>query len=71
MYNEELKSLISRYNREVTDLTEDELSIRELSNKQLAPLLSENTDISIVVLQVSRFYPASPCLSIINTLVLI
>jgi hypothetical protein len=48
MYNEELKSLISRYDREVTDLTEDELSIRELSNKQLAPLLSEITDISIV-----------------------
>ncbi len=55
MYNEELKSLISRYNREVTDLTEDELSIRELSNKQLAPLLSEITDISIVVVQFPGF----------------
>jgi hypothetical protein len=49
MYNEELKSLFNSYNREVTDLTEDELSIRELSNIQLAPLLSEIADISIVL----------------------
>ena len=50
MYNEELKSLISRYNREVTDLTEDELSIRELSNKQVVPLLGESTDISTMLI---------------------
>lgn len=49
MYNEELKLLFNSYNREVTDLTEDELSIRELSNKQLAQLLSEIADISIVL----------------------
>ena len=43
--NEELKTLISRFKREVADLSEDEYDVREMANVQLAPLLSQEDDL--------------------------
>ena len=43
--NEELKSLISRFKREIADLSEDENDVRILANMQLCPLLGENSDL--------------------------
>lgn len=43
--NEELKTLISRFKREIADLSEDEIDVREIANNQLAPLLSEEDDL--------------------------
>ena len=43
--NEELKSLISRFKREVADLSEDENDVRILANIQLCPLLGQNSDL--------------------------
>ncbi|MBT8394280.1 MAG: hypothetical protein KJN66_05455, partial [Bacteroidia bacterium] len=37
--NEELKTLISRFKREIADLSEDEIDVRVIANNQLAPLL--------------------------------
>jgi hypothetical protein len=43
--NEELKVLISRFKREVADLSEDENDVRVLANIQLCPLLGEINDL--------------------------
>ena len=43
--NEELKTLISRFKREVADLSEDENDVRILANIQLCPLLGQNSDL--------------------------
>ncbi len=43
--NEELKTLISRFKREVSDLSEDENDVRILANIQLCPLLGQNSDL--------------------------
>ena len=43
--NEELKMLISRFKREVADLSEDEYDVRTMANIQLAPLLSTENDL--------------------------
>ena len=42
--NEELKTLISRFKREVADLSEDEKDVRILANIQICPLLGQNSD---------------------------
>jgi hypothetical protein len=42
--NEELKILISRFKREVADLSEDEKDVRILANIQICPLLGQNND---------------------------
>jgi hypothetical protein len=42
--NEELKTLISRFKREVADLSEDEKDVRILANIQICPLLGVNSD---------------------------
>lgn len=42
--NEELKTLISRFKREVADLSEDENDVRILANIQICPLLGQNSD---------------------------
>jgi len=43
--NEELKTLISRFKREIADLSEDEIDVREIANTQLAPLLGQEDDL--------------------------
>ncbi len=43
--NEELKGSISRFKREVSDLSEDENDVRILANMQLCPLLGVNSDL--------------------------
>lgn len=43
--NEELKSLISRFKREIADLNENENDVRILANMQLCPFLGENSDL--------------------------
>ena len=43
--NEELKTLLSRFKREVADLSEDENDVRVMANVQLAPLLSQENDL--------------------------
>jgi hypothetical protein len=43
--NEELKTLISRFKRELADLSEDEYDVRTMANIQLAPLLSTENDL--------------------------
>ncbi|NNL15242.1 MAG: hypothetical protein HKO81_01210 [Flavobacteriaceae bacterium] len=43
--NEELKTLISRFKREIADLSEDEIDVRVIANNQLAPLLGEEDDL--------------------------
>jgi hypothetical protein len=42
--NEELKTLISRFKREIADLSEDENDVRILANIQLCPLLGQYSD---------------------------
>ncbi|UKM66215.2 DUF6090 family protein [Flavobacteriaceae bacterium GSB9] len=42
--NEKLKTLISRFKREVADLSEDEKDVRVLANIQICPLLGQNSD---------------------------
>ena len=42
--NEELKTLISRFKREVSDLSEDEKDVRVLANIQICPLLGQDSD---------------------------
>ena len=42
--NEELKTLISRFKREVADLSEDEKDVRILANIQISPLLGQDSD---------------------------
>lgn len=46
--NEKLKTLISRFNREVADLSEDEKDVRILANIQICPLLGLNSDLIAV-----------------------
>ena len=43
--NETLKTLISRFKREVSDLNEDEYDVRILANIQLCPLFGQNSDL--------------------------
>lgn len=43
--NEELKTFISRFKREIADLSEDEVDVRVMANSQLAPLLSQESDL--------------------------
>jgi len=43
--NEELKTLISRFKREVADLSEDEDDVRIMANIQICPLLGQDSDL--------------------------
>ncbi len=43
--NETLKTAISRFKRELADLNEDEYDVRTMANDQLAPLLSQQSDL--------------------------
>ena len=43
--NEKLKTYISRFKREVADLSEDEEDVRVMANIQLAPLLGQENDL--------------------------
>ncbi|WCO02727.1 DUF6090 family protein [Psychroserpens ponticola] len=43
--NETLKTTISRFKRELADLNEDEYDVRTMANDQLAPLLSQKSDL--------------------------
>ncbi|WP_456439718.1 DUF6090 family protein [Psychroserpens sp.] len=45
--NEILKTAISRFKRELADLNEDEYDVRTMANDQLAPLLSQESDLII------------------------
>jgi hypothetical protein len=46
--NEQLKVLISRFQREVADLSEDEKDVRILANIQICPLLGQTSDLADV-----------------------
>ena len=46
--NEQLKVLISRFQREVADLSEDEKDVRILANMQICPLLGQTSDLANV-----------------------